>query len=662
MMRSLYSGVAGLKNHQIQMDVIGNNIANVNTIGYKAGRVTFQDSLSQVLQNGMGPNNTLGGVNPMNVGLGMSVAAIDKIFSQGNLESTNNKLDLAIQGDAFFVLSDGNQEVYSRAGNFTVDGAGNLVLANTGYRVKGRMADPTGNIASETEITEVSLPFGQKAPAKATSTISFTGNLDSESLQTNQELGSSFAESAQIVSDAWSAPITLTAANNELTIEIDNNAGGTVSDTLTLTEKTYDSMSELLAEINNKLSQSHTLAGEVAVEFQQSGGNEMLKMRTVDEGGANTTLSLSGSFAGAGTSLNLSTTAATGTTATTLLNDLSFVDGVLDAGDEIRINGTNHDGQTAQSVYTYAAGDTVQDLLDALNSAFAGSTVSLTSDGQLSITDAVGGASKTSATLTIFDQATSNVVTMPGFVVTEEGSDAGEHITSVTIYDSKGKTHNVAARFSNISSAEEPGLWRWEAVVDDGAITPSAGNRGVVKFNPDGSLAYFEVEDGSPLTFEPGDGGAPMSVSFDAGLAGNYDGITQLSSPSTNLINEQDGYEMGDLYNISFDETGTITGHFTNGVNQILAQVAVATFNNASGLEQQGENLFKMGGNSGTAVKGWAGSTIIAEIAPGALEMSNVDLVQEFTNMIIAQRGFQANARVITTGDILLDEVVRLKR
>ena len=282
MMRSLYSGVAGLKNHQIQMDVIGNNIANVNTIGYKAGRVTFQDSLSQVLQNGMGPNNTLGGVNPMNVGLGMSVAAIDKIFSQGNLESTNNKLDLAIQGDAFFVLSDGNQEVYSRAGNFTVDGAGNLVLANTGYRVKGRMADPTGNIASETEITEVSLPFGQKAPAKATSTISFTGNLDSESLQTNQELGSSFAESAQIVSDAWSAPITLTAANNELTIEIDNNAGGTVIDTLTLTEKTYDSMSELLAEINNKLSQSHTLAGEVAVEFQQSGGNEMLKMPTVD--------------------------------------------------------------------------------------------------------------------------------------------------------------------------------------------------------------------------------------------------------------------------------------------------------------------------------------------------------------------------------------------
>ncbi len=662
MMRSLFSGVAGLKNHQIQMDVIGNNIANVNTIGYKAGRVTFQDSLSQALQVGMGPNNALGGVNPMNVGLGMSVAAIDKIFTQGNLESTDNKLDLAIQGDAFFVLSNGNQEFYSRAGNFAVDGAGNLVLANTGYRVQGRMADAAGEIASGTAISEIQLPFGQRAPAKATSKISFSGNLDSNSLQTSQVLGASFAQSAQIISDAWSAPITLTAANNELTIEIDNNAGGTVSDTLTLTAGTYNSMSELLAEINTKLSQSHTLAGGVAVELEESGGNEMLKIRTTDRGGASTTLRLSGSFTAAGTSLNLSTTPAAGTTATTELNDLSFIAGVLDAGDEIRINGTNHSGQTVQSVYTYTAGDTVQDLLDALNSAFPGSTVSLTTDGQLSITDAVGGASKTLATLSIFDQATSNVVTLPQFSVTQEGNDAGQHVTSATVYDSKGKTHNVAVQFTNISSTEEPGLWRWEAVIDDGAITPSAGNRGVVKFNPDGSLAYFEVEDGSPLTFEPGDGGAPMSIAFDAGLAGNFDGITQFSTQSTNLINDQDGYGMGDLYNISFDETGTITGHFTNGVNQVLAQVAVATFNNPTGLEQQGENLFAAGGNSGAAVKGWAGSTIIAKIAPGALEMSNVDLVQEFTNMIIAQRGFQANARVITTGDTLLDEVIRLKR
>jgi len=662
MMRSLYSGVAGLKNHQIQMDVIGNNIANVNTIGYKAGRVTFQDSLSQALQNGMGANGTIGGVNPMNVGLGMSVAAIDKIFSQGNLESTNNKLDLAIQGDAFFVLTDGKQEYYSRAGNFTADGAGNLVLANTGYKVKGRMADANGNIAAQTEITDIVLPFGQRAPAKATSTISFAGNLDSNALQTNQELGASFSASARILSNAWSGPITLTAANNELTIQIDNNAGGTVNDTLTLTTGTYNSLSELLAEINTQLSQSHALAGEVSVALEQSGSSEMLSIATVDEGGASTTLGLSGSFTGAGTSLNLSTTGVTGTTAATLLNDLSFVDGVLDAGDEIRINGNNHDGQTVQSVYTYAAGDTVQDLLDALNSAFAGSTVSMSEDGQLTITDAIGGASKTSATLAIFDQSTSNVVTMPGFTVAQEGSDAGSHVNSVTVYDSKGNTHNISVQFSNISSTEEPGLWRWEAVIDEGEITPSAGNRGVIKFNPDGSLAYLEIEDGSPLTFDPGEGGAPMSISFDAGLAGNFDGLTQFSTQNTSLINEQDGYGMGDLYSFSFDETGAITGHFTNGVNQVLAQVAVATFNNASGLEQQGENLFKTGGNSGAAVKGWAGSTIIAEISPGALEMSNVDLVQEFTNMIIAQRGFQANARVITTGDTLLDEVVRLKR
>lgn len=644
------------------MDVIGNNIANVNTVAYKASRVTFQDSLSQVLQNGMGPSSVNGGVNPMNVGLGMTVAAIDKMFTQGNLETTDSELDLAIQGDAFFVLSDGVQEYYSRAGNFQVDGDGNLVLANTGYRVQGRMADSTGNINAATEIGDVTLPFGQKASAKATTTVNFSGNLDASTMQSTQQISSSFVSNAKIVSAAWSAPITLTAANNELTIEIDNNAGSTVSDTLTLDTGTYNSISDLISEINDKIALSHSLAGDTIAEVVEDGSDEMLRISTVDTGGTNTQLTLSGSFTGAGTSLNLSTTTAAGTDTTTELNDLSFIDGLLDDGDQIRINGTSHNGANVSAVYTYAAGDTVQDLIDSLNSAFAGSTVTLNTDGTLRITDAVTGTSETTVSLTIYDQATSNVVAMPEFTVEEEGQEAGEHTASMTVYDSKGNTHNVAVTFSNISTAIEPGLWRWEAVIDDGEITPTGGNRGVIKFNSDGTLAYLEVEDGSPLTFEPGEGAETMSIDLDAGTAGDINGITQLSNPSTNLADQQDGYAMGDLYNISFDETGTITGHFTNGVNQVLAQVAVATFNNASGLELSGENLYQTGGNSGAAVKGWAGSTIIADIVPGSLEMSNVDLVQEFTNMIVAQRGFQANSKVITTVDTLLDEIIRLGR
>jgi len=216
--------------------------------------------------------------------------------------------------------------------------------------------------------------------------------------------------------------------------------------------------------------------------------------------------------------------------------------------------------------------------------------------------------------------------------------------------------------FTNISSLTDPDLWRWECSIDNGTIAPTAGNRGYMKFNPDGSLSAIEIEDGMPLTFEPGEGSATMEINFDPGQAGYFNGLTQFNSTTSAVPNMQDGYGMGELYDYSFDETGTITGHFTNGVSQAIAQIAVATVNNPQGFEQVGDNLFQVGANSGMPVRGWAGSTIQTEISPETLEMSNVDLASEFAKMIISQRGFQANSRVITTADTLLNEIVQLKR
>ena len=153
-----------------------------------------------------------------------------------------------------------------------------------------------------------------------------------------------------------------------------------------------------------------------------------------------------------------------------------------------------------------------------------------------------------------------------------------------------------------------------------------------------------------------------MQIDLDPGEIGSFKGITQLNAPTTAFAHNQNGYGMGDLFKIDFDTAGTITGLFTNGVSQILGQIALASFNNPAGLERVGNNLFGTGANSGTAVRGIAGTTIQATITPGTLEMSTVDLAQEFANMIVAQRGFQANARVITTSDTMLDEIVRLKR
>ena len=181
MIRSLFAGVSGMRNHQTSMDVIGNNIANVNTYGYKVSRVSFHDIISQMVRGASKPIEAgRGGTNPLQVGLGMSMAAIETIHSQGNLEATGRITDLAIQGDGFFVLSDGTTNSYSRAGVFGLDGESNFVSPSTGLKVQGWMADPgTGVINTSGALENIMVAIGQKTPAKATTGIVYASNLKS---------------------------------------------------------------------------------------------------------------------------------------------------------------------------------------------------------------------------------------------------------------------------------------------------------------------------------------------------------------------------------------------------------------------------------------------------------------------------------------------------
>ena len=181
MMRSLYSGVSGLQNHQTRMDVIGNNISNVNTNGFKRGRVTFQDMISQQMSGAAKPTDELGGVNPKEVGLGMTVAAIDNIFTQGNLQSTGVTTDLAIKGNGFFILKDGQESFYTRNGAFSLDSNGTLVNPANGMRVQGWMAEEVnGQMIVKTAATpeDITIPVGSKDPARATTNVNFACNLD----------------------------------------------------------------------------------------------------------------------------------------------------------------------------------------------------------------------------------------------------------------------------------------------------------------------------------------------------------------------------------------------------------------------------------------------------------------------------------------------------
>jgi len=435
--RSLFSGVSGLRNHQVAMNVIGNNIANVNTIGFKAGRVTFGEAFVQTIKGASQPSELSGGTNPLQIGLGMSVSTIDTLFGQGDLESTGKTTDLAIEGDGMFIVNHNGRTLYTRSGAFQFDADGRLIMPGTGAVVQGKMADTAGVLGPKIE--DIKLPFGQKTAAQQTRKITFVGNL---------------------------------AAN--------------------------------------------ATAG--------SAGPPVVPPTTVK--------------------------------------------------------------------------------------------------------------------------------------------------SNVTVFDSLGNKHTLTIQFTKTSTANQ---WKWEALYPDG--TAISGQTGDIEFNTDGSV---KSASNTKLSIDPNDpklnGGTapavtattPLEIELNFGtisttVPGKLDGLTQAGATS-NVAVTQDGYESGLLSQVSIDEKGKIIGTFSNGTVQTLAQIVLAIFNNPAGLTRTDGGMFDRSGNSGDAFIGVVGEAMQGKIVSGSLEQSNVDLAEEFTKMIIAQRGFQANARVITTGDEFLTEVVNLKR
>jgi flagellar hook protein FlgE len=410
MSRALFTAVSGLRNHQVWLDVIGNNIANANTTGYKSSSVVFNDILGQTITTGVAPTATKGGVNPIQVGLGMTFGSITPNFLQGSIQTTNRNTDMAIQGDGFFVLADGADRVYTRAGAFTLDANGNLVDSGTGFKVQGA----NGNITVNT---------GTQSVATATTKAFFKGNLDF-----SQPDGATFVATFNVLDSVGS---------------------------------------------------SHTL-----------------------------TVTFTKNFAAAA-------------------------------------------GQWDWAV-TKAASDTaVSSLTTASGSVTFGATGAITSGGSKNI----------------------------GLVFA-----AGAGVTS------------------------------------------------------------------------------PQTVTLDFGTAANTNPTTGVASPSTVTLSSQDGVQSGTLQSFAIGLDGAITAFFSNGKSSTVDTVQLANFANPAGLIKVGANQFRESATSGNAATGNPGTGGRGTIVAGALEQSNVDLAQEFSSMIIAERGFQANARTITTANQMLEELVNLKR
>ena len=491
MLRSLYSGVSGLQNHQTRMDVVGNNIANVNTIGFKKGRVNFKDMISQTQSGPSKPEESVGGVNPKQVGLGMKVGAIDTIHTQGSLQSTGIKTDLAIQGNGFFILKNGEESFYTRAGAFSIDADGVLVDPSNGLRVQGWVANTDGNINLSSQIGQLKIPVGEKIVAKATTRMDVRCNLDK-----NMPVIQDPTNAKEVEKGTWKASYDLV-----------DSLGGKHQITVEYTKLSQDPNGDgNLVEIPNQWN---------------------VRVRVKD----------------------------------------------LKTNNFLNIN-TNIGGTAANNV--------------------ANGTSTLSTDGVDRYSD---------------------------FTMT---------------FDNNGK----------IASLRVPGA-------ADGAA-------GVVNTDELSSQITIDV----PRT-SPNADGTPYQQTFDfiLGTAGSTrDSSTQSTSSSTNKFFAQDGYQLGYLTDFNIDRSGIITGIYNNGVKKGLGRIALASFINPGGLQKNGDTLFSETGNSGSVNVGPSNTEGKGVFTPGTLEMSNVDLSEMFTDMIVTQRGFQANSRTIQTSDQILQELLSLKR
>ncbi len=699
MLRSLFAGVTGLSANIAELDVVGNNISNVNTIGFKSARVTFQEILTQNVRSATRPSESggLGGVNPQQIGLGTIVGSIDSEFQQGNLRTTGNKTDLAIQGDGFFVLSDGNSLSYSRAGNFAFDANNTLVNASTGLKVQGMLADDNGEFTSGA-IQDIQIDPSTVMPAQPTSSIQVFGNLSSDS-------------DAQGTHLVQAGPLLATAVGADELATLHSGADGTdmnlgTGDEIGLTGKVGGvdlvdlrfeigdpttgadgtTLEDLRAWFENELTTAAgvgitvTINADGSMSIANPAGGPMLEDIKLQVGGRvdfNQVMLFGNQIAPGDTGTSAATMLSPATD-TDVLDDLFnrdgqrlnfvFEDDPLVPGrrvTSIEIGGTLGNEAITPVVFEIEENVTqLSELISRLEQAFRISNsdgVSIGADGRIDVQGDVGEAfGIDNISIREQDNLFSNLGTSLDFTVIDEAKDADTYSVTSTVYDSLGNTHNLTLDFTKRTGLN---IWDWQAKLDgDEEIT--AGETGTVTFSEDGRLQSFLYTDGGgQISFRPQaqgtQGAEPVSIVIDPGTIGGVNGLTQYSQKDQ-IQSVSDGFGVGRLIDFDIDRRGVVTGRFSNDTVLNMARISLASFNNPAALVRNGSNTYAVSGNSGQAVMGFATEGSMGELAAGALEASNVDLSEQFTRLVVAQRAFQSNARVISTSDEVLQELVNI--
>lgn len=632
---SMISGLTGMRANQRLLDVIGHNLANANTAGFKRSRVLFGDLISQLLRPGSAGNTATGGVNPLQVGTGTGVSSIDRIYDQGGLLQTGRVFDLALSGQGFFALEGGSNTFFTRVGAFDVDASGNLVDARTGYRV---LSDAGGAITLDLDSVDPpnatsALTFGRNLPAEITGPLA-------ETLTTEEGLAEG---QVAILTGTNPGPVTFTTAAT-ITITVGEGSAQPV----TFPAGTLD-----LQTLADRVNQSVTGA-------QASVQGNALVLETTAKGQA-ATIQVQDVTAGTAAQLGFSTSLVHGSeTAATRATDLSQLTtnrAAYSVGDRIRIAGVDAEGSPVGGTFAYGVdGTTLGELMDHVGAQFAGATLSLDGAGNLVLTADEGGEADLALVLSDDPQNATGATTWSrhGFELTQDGTGPDEVVTSMQVYDPSGTDHTVTFRFVRRSAD----VWDLHAELPDGTDgSVLDGTITGLTFGADGTLQ--PVTGPHAFTFQWGSEGDTQTIAADFGTFGSLDGLTQLGDTSTARVVEQDGYGVGTLSNVQVLADGMIEGYYDNGQSRELGWVGVATFANVEGLEAQGDTLFVRSAASGAAELGRAANGR-ASIVGGSLEASNVETAEEFVRLIEAQRAFQANARVISASDELLAEVVNL--
>lgn len=801
--QAMSAGVSGVLAHQAELDNIGNNLANVNTTGFRRGILQFEDLFSQMICGGSGPAANLGGVNPLQVGLGVNVAGVSQDFSQGGLETTGRPSDLAIEGDGFFIVARGDTYFYTRDGSFGLDPLNQLVNSS-GFYVQGTNLDPVSGIVpdpSQSTIENVVIPLGSVGRVRETENAFFTGNLNASGEIATTGTRMESERLFERVADGSDALLSAsTGAGNTVIVPTAGDAARVVAgDTIYLAGTGLNSglYTVTATDGNTIITIAETITAGLTAVTVHLPATSASDLQPVTPGGATGTIGgvyddegllLLGNYAATGGSYIDVTgalgdrtmterfdygapTVPTGDPATefngTTLADLAaFLEDVFGinaaydpnadrpeiphqipvgfGGDEGVADGDafNESGAvygrsaalpaglatTGTGALATSAGGTVGARLTAsAGSPFLGITVGTTirlsgtgvTDGCYTITSADAGgtwvelgettgpgaensAGPTGVTGVNWelapnrlyvngnlgeDNAISNIRLSSGSTDLRlfeggvlEAANGESATTTITVYDSAGGAHLLEVTTVLVNRTSEEATWRWYALSGDDTTLVESPN----PFSPPGppvmvsgtgtdrAVGWGDIvfdQNGLFVRNEIDASGAARTINIDLEdlatdpnltVAPDFSLMTQFAAQDSRIdLFSQDGYPAGTLQSFSVSMDGTIMGIYSNGVTQPVGVIALAGFTNPDGLVAEGGNLFREGLNSGTARIGRPQSGGLGITRSGTLELSNVDLAKEFTDLIVAQRGFQANARTIRAADELLSDLMR---